>query len=280
MEHVNFTTELSEKLAKDIITFCKEWGMWEAIQIFTGGKCYTDFLFRDEENFEEAEPGVYVRTETEPDRYLTGVTVTSNPCANEIEYSCYANPEHLLDMTYEGPLYMLIHNLEYEVNPHNLSDTAKEYICSHDKRIQDAIEYECIERADDYMENHSGWDPAEFDSYEAYLELEEPPEFNAEIFKHEPEEFSSREEYHEFLLKAECCKDASLEEYFFEQVKLETYQELAESEHYYNGGTIANHVLHEFGKIFERYGLWYEPGFSWSLTTYRQTYGKKRREVR
>ena len=147
MEHVNFTTELSEKLAKDIITFCKEWGMWE----------------------------------------------------------------HLLDMTYEGPLYMLIHNLEYEVNPHNLSDTAKEYICSHDERILDAIEYECIERADDYMENHSGWDPAE---------------------------------------------------------------------HYYNGGTIANHVLHEFGKIFERYGLWYEPGFSWSLTTYRQTYGKKRREVR
>ena len=278
MEKVKFTTELSEKLAKDIITFCKEWGMWEMVQIFTGGKCYTDFPIEDKENFVEMEPGVYVRTESEPDRYLTGVTVPSNPCANEIEYSCYANPEHLLDMTYEGPLYMLIHNLEYEVDLKKLSVTAREYICSHDERILDAIEDECMGRAADYMEDHSGWDPAEFDSYEAYLELEDPPEFNAEIFKHEPEEFSSREEYQEFLLKVENSKEASLEEYFRDEVlseyvygiQLEVYEHfVAGRDGYYDCGTIADHVLHEFGKIFERYGLLYEPGFSWSLTTYR-----------
>ena len=32
----------SEMLAMDIVAFLQKWGMWQYVQIFTGGKCYTD----------------------------------------------------------------------------------------------------------------------------------------------------------------------------------------------------------------------------------------------
>ena len=33
---------------------------------------------------------------------------------------------------------------------------------------------------------------------------------------------------------------------------------------------IAGHIKTEFDKIFDRYGLWYDFGFSWSLTCYKK----------
>ena len=42
----------SEMLAMDIVEFLRKWGMWQDVQIFTGGKCYTDndgeLVVRDE----------------------------------------------------------------------------------------------------------------------------------------------------------------------------------------------------------------------------------------
>lgn len=39
---------------------------------------------------------------------------------------------------------------------------------------------------------------------------------------------------------------------------------------YYNNGTVAQHIIHEFDALLESYGLWYELGFDWSLTAYRK----------
>lgn len=52
-----------EKLAYDIINFCKKWGMWKDVQIFTGGKCYSvDDDFPDKIKVrEEKNPGEYTK---------------------------------------------------------------------------------------------------------------------------------------------------------------------------------------------------------------------------
>ena len=42
-----------------------------------------------------------------------------------------------------------------------------------------------------------------------------------------------------------------------------------EDSHFYGGGKIVGCILEEFDNLLKKYSLWYEPGFSWSLTTYR-----------
>lgn len=42
-----------------------------------------------------------------------------------------------------------------------------------------------------------------------------------------------------------------------------------EDSSFYGGGKIVGCILEEFNDLLEKYGLRYEPGFSWSLTTYR-----------
>jgi hypothetical protein len=42
-----------------------------------------------------------------------------------------------------------------------------------------------------------------------------------------------------------------------------------EDSSFYGGGKIVGYIHEEFNDLLEKYGLRYEPGFSWSLTTYR-----------
>lgn len=39
---------------------------------------------------------------------------------------------------------------------------------------------------------------------------------------------------------------------------------------FYSDGEICDRIISEFTDLFESFGLWYEPGFSWSLTAYRK----------
>lgn len=262
----------SEKLATEIIGFCKKWGLWQDVCIYTGGKCYTD-LINDDENYLYINPekDVYVREECNPDRFLTGYTDVGTYEEPRNEERCFANPEHLLDMTYEGPLYMLLRYHEYEVRIDTLPDETKKFLEIYDDSIRDNIEAEAYCMAYDYMENKEGWDPVEFDSYEEYLKLQDEIEYDKDIFNCKRRDFASMEEYEEFLEKALASKEATLEEYFMDKAENLVMEDMEFSNGgiYYNNSDIEYKIIQEFDALLEKYGLWYELGFSWNLTTYR-----------
>ena len=112
------------KLAADIISYCKKWGMWKDTSIFTGGKCYTydegSVAMGLTEVREEACGNADVEKRTSG---YVGQDCEGNPIMES-----YSNPEHLLDMTFEGPLYMLLNNMEYEVDLADVSDEAIAYL--------------------------------------------------------------------------------------------------------------------------------------------------------
>lgn len=100
----------SEKLAMEIVAYLRKWGMWQDVQIFTGGKCYTD------ENGE-----LVIRDEEHPEKYTRGINCY-NDCNSDAVFEDYSNPERLLDMTFEGPLHQLIRYGEYEVKLKDVSN--------------------------------------------------------------------------------------------------------------------------------------------------------------
>ena len=254
------TNEMSEQLAMDIISFCKKWGLWKEVQIFTGGKCYTDINGIDPMEYTKIEENVYVRSEQDPDSYLSGyIEINSfhiddageHTC--EYEKRCFSNPEHLLDMTFEGPLYELLNYGELNVWLEDLSDEARKYLLREKMKWDDG--------AAEFIDHYCGWDPVEYDSYEDYLELEDPPEFDYEIFHCSMADFESAEEFQEYLFKAAYSREVVLEEYYIEE-------EMENAGRYSDHEEAAAYVNNQFHEIFTRYGLWFEMGYKWTLTAY------------
>ena len=159
----------SEILAMDIVTFLRKWGMWQDVQIFTCGKCYTDDHGK-----------LVVSNEEHPEIYLKGLS--HYDCTGKAVWEDFSNPERLLDMTFEGPFSLLLRHHEYEVHINDVSGEVRDIIVS---------------KADMYNEDE--WD----------------------------------------------------------------------SEVFYDHGKIAGIIIQEFNNLLEKYGLWYDLCFSWSLTTYK-----------
>ena len=256
------TNEMSEQLARDIISFCKKWGLWKEVQIFTGGKCYTDIDGIDHMEYTKIEENVYVRAEPDPDPYLSGYMEIYNHHVEageeqtyEYKRCCFSNPEHLLDMTFEGPLYNLLNDGELTVWRENLSDEARKYLLREKMKWDDD--------AAEFIDHYRGWDPVEYDSFEDYLELEDPPEFDDEILHCNMEDFESAEEFQEYLYKAVSSREAVLEEYYI-------MEEMKNAGLYSDHDVTAAYVFNQFKEIFTRYGLWFEMGFKWTLTAYRK----------
>ncbi|MGN0435420.1 MAG: hypothetical protein ACI4D8_02185 [Wujia sp.] len=255
IEMNRFTIETSKQLAKDIITFCKKWGMWQDVAIYTGGKCYTD---ASDDHCYEGISGVIVREELHPEECTKGVIYGVD---GECEWKSFSNPEHILDMTFDGTLYQLLRHREYDVKAENLSEDARKYISMHDEEVEDDVFLEAM----DYLENREGWDPMEFDSYEEYLEVTGycEPYYDKNIFNNNEKDFATREEYLDFLERAEISKVASLVEWFSDNSSVWESRDT-----YFDNGKIAGYIISEFSEILKKYGLWYELGFPWSLTAY------------
>jgi hypothetical protein len=227
--------------------------MWKDTAVYTGGKRYTDFD----------------ATECDTFRNHTFVVVSDEP--NPEGWTGFSNPEHLLDMTFEGPLSLLLRHGEYEVEVCDLSDEAKKYITKTESgRVAEERSDKILEETCKYIEDNQGWDPAEFDSYEEYLELKQycEPDYDKAVFKNKPGEFATRDEYLEFLEKALVSKVTAVEEYYGGEA-LECDEDIWDMDMFYDDGAIASHIIAEFNDILEKYGLWYELGFSWCLTAYR-----------
>lgn len=232
-QHVFNRTSDSEKLAMDVMHFLKKWGLWYNVQIFSGGKSY---VF-------DSDGGILIRDEEHP----------------EINY---ANPEMLFDMIFDGPLTELLNGYGYEVDFESVSKEAKDILISRREEFgfKQAADFE-----DEFIAERSGWDPAKHDSYEEWLELNEFNDMNdfsveLEDIKVNGYEFSSREEYEDYILKCSSIREHKAWEYFKESLGYDEF---------FDKGKISSHIVNEFDELFERYGLWYELGTNCSLTTYR-----------
>jgi hypothetical protein len=253
MKETIFSVERAEDLVNDIVSFCKKWGLWKDTTVYTGGKRYTDFD----------------ATKCDVFRSHTFVVVSEEPHSEK--WTVFSNPDHLLDMTFEGPLSMLLRHGEYEVEVCDLSDVAKKYITGAESgRVAEKIADKILEDTCKYIEDNQGWDPAEFDSYEEYLELKQycEPDYEKPALKNIPGDFATREEYLEFLEKALVNKVTAVEEYY-KETAWECNEDIWDMDVFYDDGAIASHIIEEFNRILETYGLWYELGSSWCLTTYR-----------
>jgi hypothetical protein len=261
-----FTSELAQDLADDIIKFCKKWGMWKDTAVYTGGKCYTDIDAKESDTF-RGNTFVAVSNEPNPERCTSGWVDDGD----ENVRMSFSNPEHLLDMTFEGPLYGLLVNGEYEVKVCDLSGETKKYIAGVEGgSVADEIEGKVWEKTDAYIDENQGWDPAEFDSYEEYLELNQycEPYYDAAIFENQPTDFATRDEYLQMLVNALAIKETAVEEYYRDEA-WECDKDIWDMSMLYDDGAIAEHIIAEFNQLLEKYGLWYELGFSWCLTAYR-----------
>ncbi|MGN0436883.1 MAG: hypothetical protein ACI4F4_00040 [Lachnospiraceae bacterium] len=245
----------STKIAMEIFTFLKKWGLWKEVQIFTGGKCYTD---------EKGE--LQIRDEACLEKYTTGITGIPD-CNGDLTYADYSNPERLLDMTFEGPLYLLLNYGDYEVCIDDTSEEVRHFIIEENSDFQEEVD----DLMEAYLEGKIGWDPIEYDSYEEWLQLNRYYDMDAFIADSEGRdcnkiEFSSREEYEDFILRRATVREAEIRAYFEDVIYDSTdYSHKI----FFHDGKVPNQIIKEFNDLLAKYGLRYELGFSWSLTTYR-----------
>lgn len=245
----------SERLAMEIVTFLRKWGMLKDVQIFTGGKCFSDN--------EQGE--LEIREEKHPQKYLKGIS--GYDCDGNAVWKCHSNPEKLLDMTFEGPFCSLLSEHEYEVKIGDVSDEVRHIILSKNNRFQDDV-YEYVL---DFLEGKYSFDPAEFDFYDEWLALNQYCDVDIEIrrrnhLEDRDIEFSSREEYEEYLMRNADERECMAFEYFEEKI---SHSAMWKDEVFFDDGSIASMIIQEFNGLLENYGLWYDLGFHWSLTTYR-----------
>lgn len=273
-----------QALESDLIRFLQKWGLWRDTMILASGNRYAystertcrygDFYYVE---FEE---------DVEPEDYTSGITEERDYDGNPV-WRSFSNPEHILDMIYEGPLYMLLAHVTYETRKSEISEEAWEYILDHSDILDDYLyeKYECHDAWDllakileDKFDNpdYTVWDPLVFDTWEEYQEF-----VNGEAYENGEEKLTPAYQrygtYEEYLSDMEISESLSIEdiEPVWEQMVSEAKAEFIRKCAVDEAGIItipeiAGYIKSEFDKIFDRYGLWYDFGFSWSLTCYKK----------
>lgn len=274
--------EALEQMTKEIICFLQKWGLWQDVTILVNGKRYLDDVSAP---FHTVFPNLeHVRAETceDVEEYTSGLISCGNWDGDrKTKWVSYANPEHIFDMIYEGPLSVLLYEREYETERSAINDAAWEEIfqktdlldcyiannyeiCSPERLLALLASGEsCVLEEGDEPEVCE-WDPLVFDTWEEYQEFmgwedeKLPPRYQS---------FATYEAYQEFLDREWTMDDVMpIWEKFLDKVKAEVR---TDGELLYCP-EMTGHIISEFDRIFERYGLWYDLGFSWSLSCYRK----------
>ena len=273
-----------QALVSDLICFLQKWGLWSDTTILANGNRYSYSSDRT------CGYGVFHYVEFEenvkPEDYTSGITEERDCDGNPICRS-YSNPEHILDMVYEGPLYMLLVHDTYETRRSEISEEAWEYIFRHSNILDYFIyeKYECNDASDLLTKMLEGkydnpeymvWDPLVFDTWEEYQEF-----VNGETYKTGEEEHTPT--YQRYVTHDEYTADTEISEFLsiediepvwegmVSDAKTEYIKESASDEEgIISIPEIAGYVKAEFDRIFDRYGLWYDFGFPWSLTCYKK----------
>ena len=270
-------------LVSELISFLQKWGLWSDTTVLANGNRYSYSAERTCSygglNYVEFEENV------KPEDYTSGITEERDHDGNPV-WRSFSNPEHILDMVYEGPLYMLLAHDTYETGKSEISEEAWEYIFDHSDRLDEFLyeKYECHDASDlltkileDKFDNpdYTVWDPLVFDTWEEYQEF-----VNGEAYENDEEILTPAYQrygtYEEYLADMERSEDLSIEdiEPAWEQMVLDAKKEFIRECALDEAGIIsipeiAGDIKTEFDNIFDRYGLWYDFGFSWSLTCYK-----------
>ena len=274
----------TRSLVSDLISFLQKWGLWSDTTILANGNRYSYSADRTcgygGFNYVEYEENV------KPEDYTSGITEEIDSEGNPV-WRSYSNPEHILDMVYEGSLYMLLTNDTYETRKSEIPEETWEYIFSHSDILNNFLyeKYECIDASElltrileekFYNPDYIAWDPLVFDTWEEYQELINGEAYETGEEKLTPtyQRYGTYEEYLEDMEISEslCVEDVEpMWEQMVKEAKTEIIRGCAANESdIISVPEIAGYIKSEFDKIFDRYGLWYDFGFSWSLTSYRK----------
>lgn len=271
-----------EKVVMELIAFLQKWGLWRDVTIYADGMAYS---YSDETRDTCMGLSHVMASVCEhPEEFTKGLLDLRNGGSN-LTWKSYSNPEHILDMTFEGALYMLLRHDTYEgVRKEDISPEAWEYIFAHTELLQEfmSVNYDCASPAEllekikedtYYNPDYSAWDPLAYDTWKEYQTLmngEAYPD-GEELLTPSYQRYGTYQEYVDAMERSEelCLDDV---EPLWEKMRLDA------KEDFVHGGEdesvcapeIAGYLRAEFPQIFDRNGLWYDFGFGWSLTCYKK----------
>ncbi len=274
-EHV-FTPEDIPAIVRELIDYCKKWGLWRDASVVAGGMRYSYYTpklgpeFYGPGGLLEGCDDVWANELSDVERERLFSAPIYDPNTGGYEFVCLCSPEPLLDMTFEGPLYDLLHQTRYstelaEMSPEGLEEVMKLLLDRSSQVRCEAgltpdIGEEAMSDAKRLMKRLEGWDPEEFDTCEDYLEfteLEDPVCVG---------ELPLRAELREALeLSGDAREDALYKAFMMKKL----------CDRYFDGPTIVDYgklearVYEGFTDIFDRYGLRYEMCSGTTLTAYR-----------
>lgn len=214
-----------EKIADEIIAFLKKWGLFRATAVYLGNKCYT-----------EGKNGE--------------IEIREEKCFRDLPY-----------IDYDGPLFQLLIYGVYEVQLSEVSEEIRRLLISESYEYQEMVE----ELLEDYHNGEFNWDPMLFDSYEEWSEITDFPNIDElTVIKDEfgkdkndysqPQEFSSKEEYEDFLNQMSQLREARAKKFFEDYVYHEMY---IPAKDFCDEGHIAKRVLQELQELEEKYRIIY-----------------------
>lgn len=266
-----------EQLVEDMIRFLQKWGLWRDVGIFTMGNGY--FYSEDSDKSFRGLSHVEVVRGVDPERRMEGLT--ERRCDGTVAWKSFANPEHIFDMTFEGALYTLLNYDSYETRKSDISGEGWEEIFEKTDILKEFLyeQYDCADVSEfqqqlyeEKFENpdYSEWDPLVFDTWEEYQELigyEEPGL---------PENYKRFDTYEEYLEEKQLADSNAMEEAeslwerMVADAKLAFMSDCgADGQRILALNELYGEIKNGFDALFERYDLWYDLCFSWSLTCYR-----------
>ena len=267
-----------EQLTEDVIRFLQTWGLWEDTMILTKGNQYA-YAKDGGESFRGLKH-VKITEGVDPEKKMLGCT-EEDDCLGRPIWSSYANPEHIFDMVFEGPLCALLGYGGYEPIKADIGDEAWKIIFDHDtdNYVMNHFLYEkygCTD-AEEYLEkvlkeepDYSEWNPLEFDTWEEYLEF---IGFKGSGTSEGVKRFRTYDEYEEYC-HLYCQTSVSdiepIWELLVEDAKKEFVKDCGRDgrERIYVP-ELTGYVMEKFRNLLERYGLYYNTCFTWSATCFR-----------
>lgn len=233
-ENVNGIIGISKRkeMALEMIHFLKKWGLWEGVSIFVNGNRYSAEKRNEYKGFID----VTFEENVDPEEGTKGITGEKD-AAGEYIWKSFSNPQHIFDMTYEGPLCTLLRYGEYEVKIKDISKEGWDMIFEKSDLLEEILYFK--------------FDATTAEEYWEQLILEE-----------DEENIPSLEE-------VRTCWEKMVEDAKTEFMQGDGYAEG------YNLGAdmisireMVGYISKGFDAIFEKYDLWYDFGFDWSLTCY------------
>lgn len=223
-----------EELAYEMIHFLKKWGLWDGVSILTNGNRYSS----EKGNEYNGISGVAFEGNVDPEECTKGLTGEKDAEGNYV-WKSFANPQHIFDMAYEGPLCTLLRYGEYEVKISDISEEGWDIIFEKSDLLEEILYFK--------------FDATTAEEYWEQLILEEDEENIPPLEEVIP------------------CWEKMVEDAKTEFIQGDGYAEG------YNLGAdmvtiheMVGYISKAFDALFEKYDLWYDFGFEWCLTCYEK----------